>query len=327
MAKEHRLPPFLVTPENRSALAAIQDLLFGLNANLREPVPNPLYLHGPSGCGKTMLVGHLAGELQSIGIDVLRLSANDFAGRDARDELREADVLIVEDLQHLPTRYVETLVRIIDERLRRQLAMVFTANRGPAHLEHRRTIVPGRLANRLAGGLIVAIEPMQKPSRLRLLKALALHAKLSIAPSIVDWLAEALTGGGRQLEGAIRQLKVLQGLQSKSLRLPDVQVHFRAQMEANAPTVERIARHVCGYFAVEPKQLRSPRRSRGIVLPRQVSMYLARQLTTLSLQKIGAYFGGRDHKTVRHACRKVEAAMKADAKLSGAVRLLHTELA
>ena len=93
------------------------------------------------------------------------------------------------------------------------------------------------------------------------------------------------------------------------------------------PTVKRITDHVSGYFLVEPKNLLSASRSRDVLLPRQVSMYLARQLTSLSLQKIGKFFGGRDHRTVQHACKKVEEAMKADAALSGAVRQMHAELA
>jgi chromosomal replication initiator protein len=318
---------FLATPENRSAVAAIQDLLFGLSADATDRLPNPLFLHGPSGSGKTYLVQALAEELTNLGIDVCSISANDFAGKEGLRAARQADLLIVEDLQHLPTRYVETLVQHIDERLRRGSPMIFTALQGPSGLKHRGTPLPGRLTNRLAGGLVVALAPMQTPSRRRLLKVLAEQMKLNVGADILDWLAEQLTGGGRQLEGAIRQLKTLQRLQSKPLRLADIRAHFRIQIEAKAPTVKRIAEHVSGYFHVEVKLLPSAGRSRDVLLPRQVSMYLARQLTSLSLQKIGKFFGGRDHKTVQHACKKIEAAMKVDAALSGAVRRMHAELA
>lgn len=93
------------------------------------------------------------------------------------------------------------------------------------------------------------------------------------------------------------------------------------------PTVERIASRVGDYFHLEPKHLQSRRRNREALLPRQVGMYLARRLTGLSLQQIGAYFGGRDHSTVLHACRKVESALNSDLALSGAVRQLHADLA
>jgi chromosomal replication initiator protein len=91
--------------------------------------------------------------------------------------------------------------------------------------------------------------------------------------------------------------------------------------------VERIAQRVGRYFQVEPRQLQARSRARHTLLPRQIGMYLARQLTELSLHQIGAYFGGRDHSTVLHACRKVEKALAHDVRLSGAVRQLHADLA
>jgi chromosomal replication initiator protein len=90
--------------------------------------------------------------------------------------------------------------------------------------------------------------------------------------------------------------------------------------------VDRIVRRVSAYFRLEPRQLRSQRRQRRLLIARQVSMYLARRLTPLSLQQIGACFGGRDHTTVLHACRKVEQALERDAQLSGAVHDLQAEL-
>jgi chromosomal replication initiator protein len=318
---------FLLMPENRSALAACRELLFALTSQSTDALPNPLYLHGPSGSGKTLLTRTLTEELDIVGVSVCRLSGNDFAQPECVDAARGADLAIIEDLQHLPTRAVPTLLALFDQRLGEGLPMVFTSLHGPANLKHRGTPLPTRLTSRLASGLVVALEPMQRPSRRRLLAALAEQAGLRVADDILDWLAEHLTGGGRQIEGAVRQLKSLQGLQAKPLRVADVREHFRTQIEAKAPTVRRIAEHVSGYYQVEPRHLVSARRTREVMLPRQVSMYLARQLTPLSLMQIGKYFGGRDHKTVQHACRKVAAAMKTDRALSGAVRQLHTELA
>jgi chromosomal replication initiator protein len=318
---------FLLMPENRSALAACQDLLLSLTSGQADPTPNPLVLHGPPGSGKTHLVQTLAEELSGHGIDVCQRSANDFALPDDVGDAREAALTIIEDMQHLPTRAVPAVIALIDERLRHGGAMIFTALHGPANLKHRGTPLPARLTSRLAVGLVVGLEPMQKASRRRLLTAHAEQAELRVGAEILDWLAEHLTGGGRQLDGAIRQLKSLQGLQAKPLRLADIRAHFRTQIEATAPTVKGIAEHVSGYYQVAPRHLVSARRARAVLLPRQVSMYLARQLTTQSLVQIGKYFGGRDHKTVQHAVRKVEAAMKEDAALSGAVRQMHAELA
>jgi chromosomal replication initiator protein len=113
-------------------------------------------------------------------------------------------------------------------------------------------------------------------------------------------------------------------------RMPDLETVaglFQTESGQARPTVERIVERVGSYFQVAPQKMRSASRLRNTLLPRQVGMYLARQLTPLSLEQIGAYFGGRDHSTVLHAVRKVEQAMAHDAKLSGAVRQLQSDLA
>src|SRR5262249_33812316 len=180
--------------------------------------------------------------------------------------------------------------------------------------------------SRLAGGLVVALESLSAPSRLMLLQDKAQRRQLAISREVLAWLAEHLTGGGRQLEGAIARLETLARLHQRPPDLATGAEHVREQALAGRPTVERIAQRVGGYFRVEPRQLQSRRRSRQVLLPRQVGMYLARQLTGLSLEQIGAYFGGRDHSTVLHACRKMEQALADNAVLSGAVRQLHSDL-
>src|SRR5262249_21158406 len=114
---------------------------------------------------------------------------------------------------------------------------------------------------------------------------------------------------------------------ARPLDVATVAEHFREQADAGRPTIDRIARRVGSYFHVDPRRLQSKRRHQSVVLPRQVCMYLARQLTSLSLEAIGGYFGGRDHSTVLHACRKVEEALDSDAVLGGTVRQLHADLA
>lgn len=105
-----------------------------------------------------------------------------------------------------------------------------------------------------------------------------------------------------------------------------VAAHFNEQGASSGPTIDGIAQRVGRYFRVEPRHLQSRRRHQSILLPRQVGMYLTRKLTDLSLARIGEYFGGRDHSTVLHACRKIEEALASDAVLSGAVRQLQADL-
>ena len=331
----------LSIPENRAAFLAVEDVLghFASARSLR--LPQPLFVHGPAGVGKSYLVSRLVRDVSALaqGHILTVLPAGDLWGPAANQpETSEptpagfvrpycdADLLVVEDLQHLRMLAVEGLVQILDERASKRLPTVVTARVGPRHLGRGGESFPARLTNRLAGGLVVSIDPWGPASRLLCLEELAQIRQFAVPPGILPWLAEHLPGSGRVLEGAMSQLEILAGQQRRPLTVDQVAEHFRSQGDAHQPTVERIARQVSGYFRLEPGLLQSRSRYRNILLPRQVSMYLARKLTEMSLQQIGAFFGGRDHSTVLHACRKMEQALATDAELSGAVRQLHAEL-
>jgi chromosomal replication initiator protein len=330
------LPSFarlIALPENRSALAALEVLFVSLTERQRAPDFDLLFLHGPSGTGKTALMQALAEALRETDVSVHLCASQELVppSADERSDLdlktaRQCDLLIVEDLQHLPHWADEALVQVIEQRQRRQVPTLLTAALGPRQLAHRGIPLSTRLTSRLTAGLVVALEPWQAESRLIFLRELAHQRGLELPAETLAWLAESLTAGGRQLEGALHQIDSLQRLLQEPLGLDQLRAHFDSQIEAQSPTVDRIAAHVGSYFAAKPRDLRSPRRSRDLVMARQVSMYLARRLTPLSLQQIGAFFGGRDHTTVLHACRKVEAALEADAALAGTVRRLCAEL-
>jgi len=230
-------------------------------------------------------------------------------------------LVIVEDLQHLSGRVIEPLVRLIDRCQSRQRQLVVTATIGPAEL----TDLPGRLTSRLASGLVVGLVPLSPASRLTFLADRARRHNLRTSDGVLEWLAENLPGSGRVLEGALGRLETLTRV-NPELTVSVVSETFQTEARAHRPTMERIAQCVSAYFQVETRQLQSRDRSRDALLPRQIGMYLARQLTGLSLEKIGDYFGGRDHSTVLHACRKVEQALDQDGAVSGAVRRLHADL-
>lgn len=306
---------------------AVQDTVATLGARDSRRFDLPLYLHGPAGTGKTCLVAALVEEALRHWptLTAAVLSASDWKGHPPgsegeghlSDQARGCDLLVVEDLQHLPPSACRALAGVLDHRLARQSAMVVTATAGPQVLR-----LPARLASRLAGGLVVALEALGPASRLALLQDKAQRRQLAVGREVLAWLAQHLTGS-RQLEGALASLEVLARVSGRVPDVPLVAAHFREQAEASRPTVERIAQKVGDHFHVEPRRLRSEQRGRHVLVPRQVGMYLARQLTGLSLAQIGDYFGGRDHTTVLHACRKVERALSTDSVLSGTVRQLH----
>jgi chromosomal replication initiator protein len=324
------------TPENRSALLAVQQVSGGVCSEQRREV-NPLFLHGPAGTGKTHLVSALASDVIARQPDLTcRLfSAADCiellgGSRDGRNvtptepsEAWDADLLVVEDLQHLPARVAPAFTRVLDTRLARGQQTVLTAGCGPGQLVH----LPVRLTSRLASGLVVGIEPLAPASRLAYLRDRAARRQLAVDRDVLAWLADHAGPSARQLDGALTRVETLSQLGDHPPDVAVVASHFGAEVQASRPSVDRIAERVSSYFQVDRRQVQSRRRLRHALLPRQVSMYLARQLTPLSLSQIGAYFGGRDHSTVLHACRKVEQAMARDAALSGAVRQLRADLA
>jgi chromosomal replication initiator protein len=325
------LSSWISLPESRAAALAVERVAEAVSTGQTGSSLNPLFLHGPSGTGKSRLAALLIEQVTQRAPAVLirLLGAGDVAGLQGSAEsqeladVRRADLLIVEDLQHLPQRAVEAFVSLVDRGLARGQQQVFTATAGPAQLAH----LPTRLTSRLAGGLVVGLAPLSPLSRRVFLEERARQRGLVLQADVFAWLAEHLPGSTRLLEGALARLETLTRLEGRAPSAEVVAEYFQTEAEEGRPTVERIVQRVGKYFQVEPRQLQSRGRSRGTLLPRQVGMYLARQLTDLSLQQIGAYFGGRDHSTVLHACRKVEQALDADVPLSRAVRQLHADLA
>jgi len=318
-------------PENHSALTAVQELADVIGAPHSASRPNPLYIHGPAGTGKTCLVktlqaevlrriGHAAiGSLSTKELDSW-LNPNETTAGNAR-MIDEIDLLIIEELHQLAPRFTEQVAHIIDDLRRRQVPLVFTALAGPRFLPF-----PGRLTTRLASGLVVGLESLQAPSRLKFLQHKAQERQLAVRTEILSWLAERVRGSGRELEGALIRLEALFRLHHHSLDIATVARHFEEEIEANKPTLERIVQQVSDYFQVPAAQVLSGRRDRHLLIPRQIGMYLSRRLTDLSFGEIGARFGGRDHSTVLHGYRKVAASLLHDTGFAGAVQQLQAAL-
>jgi len=291
---------------------------------------NPLFIVGPPGTGKSHLANALANQIarESLELVVTILAARDLGHEQATEDnadlhaAGQADLLVIEDVHLLRETATETLVQLLDERVSRQLQTLFTAVAGPARLER----LPRRLTSRLAAVLVVEIDLFARPSRLAFLQDRASRRQLAIGTEVIEWLAENVGGSPRQLEGAISRVETLAKVHRRVPNLELVAAHFGPEAEASRPSMERILLRVSNYFRVAPEQLQSRRRYRNALLPRQVGMYLARQLTALSLEQIGAHFGGRDHSTVLHACRKVEVESQRDLTLSGALRQLQADL-
>lgn len=326
---------FFVLEENRSAVVAVQAMCKAVLAGRRLPV-NPIVLHGPPGIGKTFLTTTLlhklsqspesiTGRTVAVG-DLARGSAADHTGPGFSDrDLTTCDILILEDAQQLPARDADAFCELLDRRVSRRKATIVTANVGPAALRH----LPRKLTSRLAAGLVIQMESLAPASRRAILEAAAKARKLRLAPDALDWLAGQSTRGGiRPLLGLLVNLAAAAKDFPGSLdRIAVQEILAGSGQPAVAKTdVARIVKQVAGEFGIAPKELLGSSRLRRVLVPRHVAMYLARELTGLSLPQLGAAFGGRDHTTVLHAWRKIEADAVADATLAGRVRQLRSEL-
>lgn len=306
---------FVPLPENRSARQAVDRLARAAGRGADFPL---LFVHGPPGAGKSHLAGTAVEHVAQVDPPrtALTLAAAEL-GRDLlmppterRETAREAagsDLLVLEDVQHLPPAAGDELAAILDRRQARRRATLVTAVRGPAELGHG-----ARLASRLAGGLVVSIPPLGESSRRQLAAALCADRQLRVADDVIGWLARD-PGGARPILGGIAHLEVLAKLHPPPLTLAVVMAELPAPESDESP-LERIAAQVAERYRVPVKALRGPSRVRNVAWARQVAMSVARS-AGFSFPQIGAYFG-RDHTTVMHSCAKVAGLAAKDVALA-----------
>jgi chromosomal replication initiator protein len=288
-----------------------------------------LFIHGGFGYGKTHLLNAIALEARTVrGARVLFLRAEDFMRRFLsalrnqetlafKEELRGADILLIDDLQHICGRtatiseFLHTVNAFTD--LRRKV--VIAADRPPSGLEG----LTDDIRSRLQGSISIALEKPDAATRLGILKAkaAALEKKLpraTISDTVLERVASEMDASPRELLGVLMKLATYADLTGKAVtaEVAEEAIGARAMTGDHRVTIDEIQKKTAEYYKLDLRELHSARRARRVARPRQVAMYLARELTSRSLPDIGRRFGGRDHTTVLHACRRIEELCKTD---------------
>lgn len=323
-------------PSNRVAFAAARAVAEQASSAVRF---NPLFIHAAVGLGKTHLLQAVAAEALSRNPQsrVVYLTAEYFMWRFAtairdnnaltfKEQLRDIDLLVIDDMQFLQGKSIQhEFCHLINMLLDSAKQVVVAADRPPSELE---SLEP-RVRSRLNGGVALEIAAPDYDMRLAMLRKRFAEIKaedqsLEIPDVILEHVARVVTGSGRELEGAFNQLVFRQSFEPQLSveRVDDLLGHIYRSGEPKRIRIEDIQRAVSRHYNVSRTELLSNRRTRTIVRPRQIAMYLAKMLTPRSLPEIGRRFGGRDHTTVLHAVRKIEGLSETDKKLAREIELL-----
>jgi chromosomal replication initiator protein len=201
---------------------------------------------------------------------------------------------------------------------------VISADKSPSDLEG----MEERMRSRLGWGLVADLHPTTYELRLGILQSKAEQGRLRIPPKVMEFLAHKIASNVRDLEGALNRIAAHVQLVGRDITLESVQevLHDLLRSHERRITIDEIQKKVAEHFNIKLGEMTSDRRARAVARPRQVAMYLAKQLTMRSLPQIGRKFGGRDHTTVMHAVRKIEELMRADPSLAEDVELLRRML-
>jgi chromosomal replication initiator protein len=304
---------FVVGRSNEMAKAAAQQVAENAGQSY-----NPLLLYGGVGLGQTHLMQAVGNQIQknSPGKTVVYLHSQRFVQdmvtalqqgtmQDFMNYYRSVDALLIDDIQFFAKklRSQEEFFHVFNALLERGHQMVLTCDRYPREIEG----LEERLKSRFVWGLTMAVEPPELEHRVAILLKKAEQEGVELPPDVAFFIAERIRSNVRELEGALKRVIANAHFTGKPVTIDQVRLALRDlfAIQERQVGIDNIQRTVADYFKIKLSDLHSKRRNRAVARPRQVAMALAKELTSHSLPEIGDAFGGRDHTTVLHACRKV----------------------
>jgi len=321
---------FVVGKPNELAYAAAMRV-----ADTETPTFNPLFLYGGSGLGKTHLMHAIAWHIRQNYPNrrVIYMSAEKFMYQFVRalrykdtvsfkEQFRSVDVLMIDDVQFIGGKdttqeeFFHTFNALVD----RNRQVIVSADKSPQDLDR----MEERLRSRLGWGLVADLHPANYELRLGILHAKAEKLGGGVPDKVIEFLAHKIASNVRELEGALNRIVAHAQLVGRTISLEMTQEVLAdvLRVTERRVTIDEIQKKVAEHYNIRVADMHSARRARAVARPRQVAMYLAKQLTPRSLPEIGRKFGGRDHTTVIHAVRKIEELSAYDPTFKEDVELL-----
>jgi chromosomal replication initiator protein len=290
---------------------------------------NPLFLYGNSGLGKTHLL-HAVCHTMAPGGVIAFLSCEEFVNgfiqaiehgnlAGFQDQFRTVNALVIDDVQFLSDREQsqEEFFHTFNALYNNSRQIILSADSSPADIP----ALEERLISRFSWGLVARIDPPSHDTRVAILKKKANLRGLEISDEVAEYIARKVRANIRELEGALTTLQANAITKNTEITMELASATFGSEFESSARNINitDIIDVVTRHYDVRLADLQSKKRSQSITMPRQICMYLARNLTRHSLEEIGGHLGGRDHTTVMHACSKIGDAEKSDPKIHATI--------
>ena len=319
---------FVVGPSNKFAHAAAIAV-----AQNPGKIYNPLFIYGNSGLGKTHLLLSIGQAIRqnTPAANIAYVKAEDFvnqmirsiqsgATEAFRQKYRNADLLLMDDIQFIAGKEStqEEFFHTFNCLYEAGKQIVITSDRPPLEMIK----LDDRLRTRFEGGLLADVQPPDVETRMAIIRNKAAQFGMMLSDDVVKYIAENITSNVRQLEGVVKRLTAYRDILDDTITVDSVKRAIKDVIRTGAyiPTPEVIIEETARYYQLTGDDLRGQRRSKNTAMARQVSMYLMRNLTNLSLQDIGSEYGDRNHSTVLSSIRKVEDLLKSNPDMAGTVR-------
>lgn len=320
---------FVVGNSNRMTHAACMGVADNIASDAATRVYNPLFIHGGSGLGKTHLM-HAIGNhilMRKPSTKITYLSSETFTNeiidailrnkrKEFRDKYRTVDVLLIDDIQFIADKEStqEEFFHTFNTLREAEKQIIISSDRPPNEIPK----LEERLRSRFNQGLLTDIQPPDLETRIAILRKKAQAELLDIPDEVFDYIAENIHSNIRELEGMLTRLSAYSSLSNRKITLDLTKECLQNLITPNEPVIvtgELIQEKVADYYQMRVEDFKAKKRTKNIAFSRQIAMYLCREMTDLSLPKIGELFGGRDHTTVLHACEKISEALQTDQSL------------